>query len=68
LLFAFTCLLILAVSAFTPKATDEHLEGLTYGTISARQKAELHAGVTTWDVVGSAGVIAIVAAIYLYFW
>ena len=68
LLFAFTCVLILAVSAFTPKATDEHLEGLTYGTISARQKAELHAGVTTWDVVGSAGVIAIVAAIYIYFW
>ncbi len=68
LLFAFTCVLILAVSAFTPKATDEHLEGLTYGTISARQKAELHAGVSTWDVVGSAGVIAIVAAIYLYFW
>ncbi|HUO66338.1 MAG TPA: sodium:solute symporter, partial [Gammaproteobacteria bacterium] len=68
LLFAFTCVLILAVSAFTPKATDEHLEGLTYGTISPRQKAELHAGVTTWDVVGSAGVIAIVAAIYIYFW
>jgi SSS family solute:Na+ symporter len=68
LLFAFTCALIAAVSAFTPKASDEHLEGLTYGTISASQKAELHAGVTTWDVVASAGVIAIVAGIYLYFW
>ena len=68
LLFVLTCVLIFVVSAFTPKATEEHLEGLTYGTISETQKAELHAGITLWDVIGSAGVLAIVAGIYIYFW
>ncbi len=68
LLFVFTCVLIFVVSAYTPKATDEQLQGLTYSTISAEQNAELHAGVSVWDVVGSAGVLAIVAAIYIYFW
>ena len=68
LLFVFTCALIFAVSAFTPKAPEEQLEGLTHGTISNAQKAEVHAGVSAWDVVGSVGVVAIVVGIYIYFW
>ena len=68
ILFVFTCAVIFVVSAFTRKASDEQLSGLTYGTISEEQKAELHAGVSIWDVVHSAIVVAIVAAIYAYFW
>ena len=60
--------MIFAVSAFTPKASDEHLAGLTVSTISEEQKAEVHHGVTTWDVVHSGIVLAIVAGIYIYFW
>jgi SSS family solute:Na+ symporter len=68
LLFVLSCTLILVVSAFTPKATDEHLEGLTFSTISKEQEAELHAGVSVWDIVHSGAVLAIVASIYIYFW
>jgi len=68
LLFVFTCALIFVVSAFTPKASDEHLNGLTYGTISPEQRAEVHSGTTVSDVVHSGIVLAIVAAIYVYFW
>jgi len=68
LLFVFTCALIFLVSAFTPKASSEHLAGLTYGTISEEQKVEVHSGVTIGDMVHSGVVLAIVAAIYIYFW
>jgi len=68
LLFVFTCVLIFVVSAFTPKASDEHLAGLTFSTISKEQKAEVHHGVTVSDVVHSGIVLAIVTAIYIYFW
>ena len=68
LLFVFTCALIFVVSAFTPKASDEHLNGLTYGTISPEQRAEVHSGTTVSDVVHSGIVLAIVVAIYVYFW
>jgi SSS family solute:Na+ symporter len=68
LLFVFTCVVIFVVSSFTPKATDAQLTGLTYATITNEQKAEVHAGESTWDFVHSGIVLAIVAAIYLYFW
>ncbi len=68
LLFVFTCVLILVVSAFTPKASDEHLAGLTFSTISKEQNAEVHSGISVSDVVHSGIVLAIVAAIYIYFW
>jgi len=68
LLFVFTCVLIFVVSAFTPKASDEQLEGLTYATISKEQKAEIHTGMSVWDMFHSGVVLAIVAAIYIYFW
>jgi SSS family solute:Na+ symporter len=68
LLFVFTCVLIFVVSAFTPNASDERLTGLTYGTITAEQKAEVHKGESTWDFIHSGIVLAIVVSIYLYFW
>jgi SSS family solute:Na+ symporter len=68
LLFVFTCALIFVVSAFTPKASDERLTGLTYSTITEEQKAEVHKGESVWDLIHSGIVLAIVASIYLYFW
>jgi SSS family solute:Na+ symporter len=68
LLFVFTCVLIFVVSAFTPKASDERLTGLTYSTITEEQKAEVHQGESVWDLVHSGIVLAIVASIYFYFW
>jgi SSS family solute:Na+ symporter len=68
LLFVLTCVVIFVVSAFTPKASNEQLTGLTYGTITAEQKAEVHAGESKWDFIHSGIVLAIVASIYIYFW
>jgi SSS family solute:Na+ symporter len=68
LLFVFTCIVIFVVSAFTQKATEAQLQGLTMSTISDEQKAELHAGISAWDIAHSCIVLAIVAAIYIYFW
>jgi len=68
LLFVFTCVLIFVVSAFTPRASDERLAGLTFSTISKEQKAEVQSGVSVSDVVHSGIVLAIVTAIYIYFW
>jgi SSS family solute:Na+ symporter len=68
LLFVFTCVLILVVSGFTPKASDERLKGLTYSTITAEQKADVHEGESAWDWIHSGIVLAIVASIYVYFW
>ena len=39
LLFVFTCVLIFAVSAVTPKAPPEQLAGLTYGSVTQEQDA-----------------------------
>lgn len=68
LLFVLTCIVIFVVSAFTPKASDEQLKGLTYATITKEQKAEVQHGESTWDFIHSGIVLAIVAGIYIYFW
>jgi SSS family solute:Na+ symporter len=68
LLFVLTCAVIFVVSSFTRQATDEQLKGLTYATITSEQKAEVHEGESTWDFIHSGIVLAIVAAIYIYFW
>jgi solute:Na+ symporter, SSS family len=68
LLFVLTCVVIFVVSAFTPKASDEKLKGLTYSTITPEQKAEVQHGESAWDFIHSGIVLAIVASIYIYFW
>lgn len=68
LLFVFTCLLILAVSAVTKKAPEAKLAGLTYDTITPEQRAEVKASYSVMDIVHSVMILGIIAAIYVYFW
>ncbi|HEX5047212.1 MAG TPA: Na+/glucose cotransporter, partial [Gammaproteobacteria bacterium] len=68
LLFVLTCVVIFVVSAFTRKASDEQLQGLTYGTITREQKADVQSGASKWDYIHSGIVVAIVVSIYVYFW
>lgn len=68
LLFFLTGLIILVVSIFTKKPTQEQLRGLTYGSATPEQIAETRASWNKWDVLHSAIVIAVVVAFYIYFW
>ncbi|KAA6341830.1 sodium:solute symporter, partial [termite gut metagenome] len=67
-LFVFTMLLMVVISFFTAKASDEKLQGITYFSRSTAQKAETRAGWSYWDVITSAGVVAVCILFYIYFW
>lgn len=68
LLFVFTCVLIFAVSVFTKKASPEQLAGLTYGSVTKEQDAATRASFGFWEIFHTGVVLAIIAAIYIYFW
>jgi SSS family solute:Na+ symporter len=67
-LFVASSLVILAVSAFTKRAPAEELAGLTYGSISAEQKAEDKSSYGAWEIFHTVAILAIIAGIYIYFW
>lgn len=68
ILFVFTCILIFVVSAFTPKASDEALAGLTMDTLTPEHKAEVRASYSNWDIIHSVIILGIIAGIYWVFW
>jgi len=68
LLFVFTCVLIFAVSAVTPKASPEQLAGLTYGSVTKEQNAATRASFGFWEIFHTGMILAIIAGIYIYFW
>ena len=67
-LFVFTCLLIFVVSMVTPKATPEQIAGLTYRSVTREQTASDRDSYGFWEVFHSCAILAIIAAIYIYFW
>ncbi|MBY0563852.1 MAG: sodium:solute symporter [Hyphomonadaceae bacterium] len=68
LLFAFTCLVILVVSTFTPKADPAKIVGLTRDTVTDAQRAEVKASYGAWDIFHSFAILAIIAGVYITFW
>ncbi len=67
-LFVFTCVVIFAVSAVTPKASIEQITGLTYRSVTAQQNAEDRKTYGGWEIFHTCVVAGIVAAVYVYFW
>lgn len=67
-LFVLVAVIVVVTSLFTEPAPEAQLVGLTYGSISAEQKAEIRAGIDKWDIIHSVVIVAIIAAIYLRFW
>ncbi|BFM21795.1 sodium:solute symporter [Gilvimarinus japonicus] len=67
-LFIVVCVIVLGVSLFTKPACEAQLAGITYGSISAEQRAEIRAGISKWDIVHSAIIVAITIGIYVRFW
>jgi len=68
ILFVLTCLVIFAVSQFTPKAAPEQLAGLTYQSVSAQQNADDRQTYGIWEIFHTCVIVGIVASIYIYFW
>ena len=68
LLFAFTCLVIVVVSSFTPKAPAEQIAGLTWKSVTAAQTAEDRKSYGFWEVFHTCVIVGIIAGIYIYFW
>ena len=67
-LFFFTMAIMVIISMFTPKAGKTQLQGLTYFSQSAEQKAETRNSWNYLDVIASLIVVAVCVAFYVKFW
>ncbi len=65
--FALCIAIAIVVSMFYPAPSQEQLSGLTFGTVSAEQKAANKSSYTIWDIVASVGVVLIVLYIMVSF-
>jgi SSS family solute:Na+ symporter len=66
-LFLFSIVILVVVSMLTPAPTAEKVEGLTFSTTVAEDKAASRASWGTMDVVLSLIVLAIIISIFAYF-
>jgi len=53
---------------FTRPAPLSQLQGLTFGSTTAEQRAATRASWNRWDVVHTCLILAITVAFYIYFW
>ena len=66
-IFLVSCAVLIGVSYATEPPSDAQLEGITYGTVTAEQRAETRASWNQWDVIGTAVVLGLILAAYIYF-
>jgi SSS family solute:Na+ symporter len=59
---------IILISFVTPKADYAAIKGLTIGSASKEQIAEVKASYNYWDVINSAVIIVLTLLFYYYFW
>ena len=67
-MLVFSMAVVLIVSMFTRPASAEQLEGLTFSSATAAQKAATRASWNQWDVIHSVIILGLTAAFYIYFW
>ena len=67
LLFVICVIICITVSLLTPKPSEAQIIGLTYGTLTAEQKAANKASYGWWEIIASLVVVAIVVGILTYF-
>ena len=66
-LMAISVIIIVSVSLMTKAPDPKQIAGLTFTTTSERDKAENRASWNKWDVIGTAVVLVLLAAMYTYF-
>ncbi len=59
---------MIIISFFTKQKDPASIAGLTLGSASAEQRAEVRASWSKWDVINSAIILTIVIIFYAYFW
>lgn len=67
LLFLISIGLMIIMSLLTEKPSEEQLNGLTYGTTVAEDKAKSYASWTKMDLILSLFVVVIIVAVFVYF-
>ncbi|HYC28536.1 MAG TPA: sodium:solute symporter, partial [Chitinophagaceae bacterium] len=66
-LFLFSIAVMVIVSLLTPKPSPEQIEGLTFATTVAEDRAASRASWNATDIVLSLIVVAIIASVFIYF-
>jgi SSS family solute:Na+ symporter len=67
LIFLVSVVVMIVVSYMTKAPSLEQIQGLTYGTVSAEDKAQSRSSWTWADVAASIAVLGAILAAYLYF-
>jgi SSS family solute:Na+ symporter len=67
LIFLVCVIVMVAASYLSAPPSAEKINGLTFATTSAADRAKSRASWTRWDVFASCGVLALILAAYLYF-
>ncbi|MGA1976360.1 MAG: sodium:solute symporter [Bacteroidales bacterium] len=67
-LFIFTMLLMVAISFFTPRASEEQLQGITYFSQTPGQVRETRESWSAVDIVTTLVVVAFCVVFYVCFW
>ncbi len=66
-LFLLSIVIMVVVSLFTPKPSDEQIRGLTFSTTVAEDRAASRASWNKKDVILSLIVVAFIVAVFIYF-
>jgi solute:Na+ symporter, SSS family len=66
-LFLFSIVVMVVVSLLSPKPSDEQINGLTFATTVAEDRAASRASWNSKDVILSLIVVAIIVAVFVYF-
>ena len=67
LIFLVCVIVMVVVSHLSAAPSDAKINGLTFATTSAADRATSRASWTRWDVIASCGVLVLIIAAYLYF-
>lgn len=67
-LFILVIIAMVIISYFTKQKDPGSIVGLTMGSATAKQRAEVRESWGKWDVIHSFVIIAIIVGFYLYFW
>ena len=68
LLFVIVTVIMIVVSMFTERASEEKLKGLTFRTLWKGTMREVIDGLDKWDYIHTVGILGITAFIYIRFW
>jgi SSS family solute:Na+ symporter len=67
LITVISAVVMVVVSYMTPEPNQKQIQGLTFATATAEDKARTRASWNKWDVIGSAVIMFFIIGAYVYF-